>query len=144
MKIISLVAVIGVALFPAAVSANELLLTAAESKSGVNIISLDLAASQGVGGFEFVVPLPEGISQKRVNLSRCVAELPKNVIAKCDFFGAGIKVAVASTTQGGFASGIVPIGKVTIPNYKGELQVTDVIIVGPDGNEVASSVSSNK
>lgn len=137
-------AIFGLLLAPFTVSANELLVTSAEAKSGDMIVSLDLAAGQNVGGFEFVVPLPEGISQKRVDLSKCVSELPKGVIAKCDFFGTGFKVAVASTTQGGFASGIVPIGRVTVPGFKGELQVTDVLFVGPDGNEVASSVSSNK
>jgi hypothetical protein len=106
--------IIGALLFGASsmVSAEELVVTAGAAKKGGSTIALDLVTEGSTVAFQFNIPLPKGIEASQVDLSRCVADLPKTHSGQCNVAKGQIIGLVYNDQNVALPKGIVSVGQI--------------------------------
>lgn len=96
-------------------SANELLVTPAQSKSANTSIALDIVSDGDVSGFQFALDFGNTKIAK-ANLSRCLSELPSTFAGECRQVGSKIYVIAMANQMVALPAGVIPVGQVTIPS----------------------------
>lgn len=121
----------------------ELVVTQADSasKSGRLSISLDLASDGDVTGFQFILRSSEQMKPGSVDVSKCLADLPKGFTGGCQQNVDGIYVSAMSADASALASGVVSVGSLSVPAElaKGALTVDQLEMIGPNAEVLSSS-----
>lgn len=138
-KFVSIATVVGLLLSFSA-GAAELLITKANSqgKAGGTRVALDLVTDGNVSGFNFFLRTGE-LGSGKVDLSACVAELPKSFSGECRAAKEGVYVFAMANARTTLPSGVSAIGSVVLPSSLAksasytieELEIADV-----DGNSI--------
>lgn len=108
-------------------SANEVLVTAQPAK-GATLLSFDVAPTGEVAGFQFTIKDPR-ISEKSVDTSACVADLPKGVTGICKAADGELGVIVFSPAVQALAKdSVLAVGSIRIKGAaEGDPQVANVV-----------------
>lgn len=133
-KSIVIAAVVGFALSFSA-GAAELLVTkaASQSKAGGTRVALDLVTDGDVSGFNFFLRTGD-LGAGKVDLSGCVAELPKSFSGECRVAKEGVYVFAMANARTTLPAGVSAIGSVVLPSSVAksvsyaieELEIADV------------------
>ena len=120
--------VVGALLFTSIASADELVVTAGSAKKGSSI-ALDLVTEGSTVAFQFNIALPKGIEPSQVDLSRCVADLPKTHSGLCSVAKGQIIGLVYNDQNMALPKGIVSVGQINLKGgiSRSELTVTDFV-----------------
>lgn len=96
-------------------AAEELVVTALPmAKMNKDVISIDVATQGETVAIQFNIELPKGVDASQVNLSRCMADLPKTHQGECSV-AKGQIIGIAYNDDGiALPAGLVSIGKVEI------------------------------
>lgn len=134
------------AFFAFSAGADELLVTpsAAKAKGGA-VYAIDFVSSGEAVALQFNIRLPKGINASKVDLSRCVADLPKSHTGQCSVAKGHIIGLVFNDTNEPFAPGMVSIGKISIDaslakSQKG-LQISEFLVSDSKAKPVSSTVT---
>lgn len=134
--------------FGASASENTILLAEGVSKGGGNSLSIDLALTDDVSAFNFLIALPKGATN--IDTSKCLSALPATHTGKCGVTAHGDKVAVVvySANNQALPIGLTSIGEI---NYSkqlasrraGEVKLEKVKLASPRrGSSVSFDVKS--
>lgn len=144
-RVFSMIAVISTLAFTGSVCASEVLLTKSDSKS-VGSIALDIVSDGSATAFDFVIPLASSdarkVSPKQIDLSNCVAELPKTHTGACAYRAKtnDIAVFVYSPTNALLPEGIIGVGRISAPvAIAKSLKVGRAEFSAPGGKVVAET-----
>lgn len=99
------------------VHADELILTAnsmTKSKVSQQQFAIDFVTEGNAVAFQFNITLPKGVDASKVDLSSCVADLPKTHAGQCNVAKGQIIGMVYNETTTAFPAGVVPVGKIRI------------------------------
>lgn len=126
---------------PSLASANELLVTPAQSKAAGAAIALDIVSDGNISGFQFALDFGKAKLAK-MNLSRCLSELPSSFAGECRQVGSKVYVIAMANQMVTLPEGIVSIGSIsTAPSaekangsQKRSFVITDLEFVGVKGN----------
>lgn len=123
--------------------AAELLVTkaASQSKAGGTRVALDLVTDGDVSGFNFFLRTGD-LGAGKVDLSGCVAELPKSFGGECRASKDGVYVFAMANARTTLPAGVTAIGSVVLPSSLAksssyaieELEIADV-----DGKSIEKS-----
>lgn len=94
-----------------AVSANELLITPAQGKAANPAIALDIVSDGNVSGFQFALDFGKAKLAK-VDVSRCLSELPSSFAGKCQQVGSKVYVIAMANQMATLPAGMVPVGSI--------------------------------
>lgn len=98
-----------------AVNAEELIVTSVAKAAG-SAFSVDVATDGAAVALQFNIDLPKGVKADQVDLSRCVADLPKTHQGQCSVAKGQIIGIVYNDQNVALPSGVVPIGRIAINN----------------------------
>lgn len=127
---------------PSLASANELLVTPVQSKNASTAIALDIVSDGNISGFQFALDFGKAKLAK-MNLSRCLSELPSSFAGECRQVGSKVYVIAMANQMVTLPEGIVSIGSIatTVPStekagngQKRSFVITDLEFVGVKGN----------
>jgi hypothetical protein len=130
MKKLLLTALIVVA---SAASANDLVLTSAAGKAG-SITSIDLSSSGTATMLQFNIDVGAA-DAKALDLSACLAALPKTHKGECTFNGTEVVGLVYNDEGVALPKGVVNIGRITV-NGNSELTVKQFLAADKNNNHV--------
>ncbi|MGE4359119.1 MAG: hypothetical protein AB7D30_04675 [Lysobacteraceae bacterium] len=94
-----------------AVSANELLITPAQGKAANPAIALDIMSDGNVSGFQFALDFGKAKLAK-VDVSRCLSELPSSFSGKCQQVGSKVYVIAMANQMTSLPAGMIPVGSI--------------------------------
>ncbi len=94
-------------------SANELLITPAQSKAAESAIALDIVSDGNVSGFQFALDFGKAKIAK-VNLDGCLSELPSSFSGNCRQVGSKIYVLAMANQMVALSPGVVPVGSIVV------------------------------
>lgn len=147
--IFSAVAMASMVAFAGSVGASEVLLTQGNAKtsSGMQTIALDIVSDGDATAFDFAIPLPAntartGISPKRIDLSGCLADLPKTHTGGCAYRSKknDIAVFVYSPSNALLPKGVIGLGMITVPAEMAKsFAVDDAEFSSPEGKVIRST-----
>ena len=134
-----------------AIAADELVV-ASIAKAGKSVVSLDILTEGSAVAIQFNIDLPKGIDASQVDLSNCMADLPKTHKGQCNV-AKGQIIGIAYNDDGvALPAGLVSIGHVAI-NTKfgaararaGTFKVATFVAANIEGKELPtrSTVSAN-
>lgn len=137
--------VVGALLFGASsmASADELLVTAGTAKKGGNI-ALDIMTEGSTVAFQFNILLPKGVDGSQVDLSRCVADLPKTHSGQCNVANGQIIGLVYNDQNVALPQGMVSIGQIGINSAlssKTGLTVSNFVVNDSAARELPAKAS---
>lgn len=123
-------------------SANEVILTAGQAKGG-NRMALDFASSGNATGFQFEVAIP---GAKKVDTSKCLAELPKTHTGACQFKAdtGTVIVMVYSNENAVLPDGVNSIGWLSAPGAGKGATVKGLLVADTSGNPLPVSNSAQQ
>lgn len=128
-----------------AFAAEELVLTtnaAAKGKAGA--IALDIMTEGNAAAIQFNIALPKGISPEQVDLSQCMADLPKTHRGECNV-AKGQIIGVAYNDEGvTLPEGLVSIGKIHLKGgsvAKANLRVLNFVVSTYDAKELSTKIT---
>lgn len=135
--------VFAAAMTPAAFAA-DLVVTQSEatSKSGRVSFSIDLASSGDVSGFNFILRTNAELKRGSVDVSKCVADLPKAFAGECRVNKDGIYFFAMSNDKSVLPSGVISVGKVSMPaelTSKGALSIDMLEMIDASGEIITSN-----
>lgn len=116
MKIVSSLVGIGLVLGCTVASAGQLIVTpsASNEKAAKAVVSIDIATDGNVSGFNFFVKTGP-ISESVVDLSKCVADLPKGFSGHCAVRADGVGVIAYADGKATLQAGVVAVGRLGLP-----------------------------
>lgn len=124
-------------------NAAELVVTQADSasKAGRLSVSLDLASDGDVTGFQFILRSSEQMKLGAVDVSKCLADLPKGFSGGCQQNADGIYVSAMSADGSALPDGVISIGSLRLPGQiaKGALTVDQLEMIGANAEVLSSS-----
>ncbi len=124
-------------------SAAELVITASNvnEKSSSGQVALDIATEGNVSGFNFVVKLPAGLKSGLVDVSNCLADLPKGFSGDCRQGPEGVYVFAMANDQSTLPSGVTSLGRLVLPAAlaKSELVIDQLVFADVKGETVQST-----
>lgn len=101
----------------------EVLVTAGGAeKSGVSRVALDIVTEGNVSGFNFFVRTGE--LKGAVNVSNCVADLPKGFSGSCQAAKDGVYVFAMADGKAVLPSGVTAVGSIALPSGLAKAQRT--------------------
>lgn len=124
--------------------AAELVVTQAESaskSSGRVSISLDLASSGDVSGFQFVLRSSEQLKAGSIDTSSCLSDLPKGFSGQCRLNPDGVYFSALASDKSTLPRGVVSLGTLSIPSElaKGALVVEQLEMINAEAEVISSS-----
>ncbi|MCG6117711.1 MAG: hypothetical protein MEQ07_05900 [Aquimonas sp.] len=135
-------AVLAVACSPA-VFAADLLVTQADAsnKSGRVSVSLDIASSGEVSGFQFILRGEGEMKPGSVDTSKCLADLPKGFSGGCRQNADGIYFFALASSKATLPSGIVSLGTLSLPAELAKTQfvVDQLEMINAEAEVISSS-----
>ena len=128
------------AAFVGSASAAEIVVTAGSmEKSGASRVALDIVTDGNVSGFNFFVRTGE--VKGAINLSACVADLPKGFSGSCQAAKDGVYVFAMADAKAVLPAGVTAVGSITLPAGLAKAQRTISIeqleFADVDGKSVA-------
>jgi hypothetical protein len=122
----------------------ELLVTQSDSasKSGSVAVTLDLASAGDVSGFQFILRSSEQMKLGSVDISKCLADLPKEFSGECRQNVDGIYFSALATGTTVLPSGVISLGSLRLPASlaKGVLTVDQLEMI----NAAAEVISAQE
>jgi hypothetical protein len=134
------------ALFSSVAIGNEVLVTVVDggdqAKRGGShtFAAIDVSASDAIAGFSFRVNVP-GLHPKRVDLSKCVSDLPKGFDGKCSAIdGAVVFVAMSMSPDVSLPAGVSSVGSISFASASKSdgITVTELAMGTQDAQPVAA------
>lgn len=122
-------------------AANDIVLTAANSRAGT-AASLDLVTDGNVVMMQARVEVGNKVAAENVDLSACVAGLPKTHRGECHFTNGQVLVLVYNDEQKSMPAGVLNIGKITVRGAAIEPRVTEFIAADAKNAHVEGSIRS--
>jgi hypothetical protein len=147
MKSRVLVFALACASLSAVASASEVIVTGGLSKSASSF-SVDVSSSGDVASFNFRLFVP-GADVSRIDLSKCVADLPKNWRGSCAVAKDAVYLIANSEDGKALPSGLHSVGTIRLPGGLAKAQVeagliVDELFVGDaEGRDLRASVNSS-
>lgn len=124
-----------------ATGSEELLLTSL-SKSSNGVFSVDVVTSGSATAFQFNISLPKGVTAEMVDLSRCMADLPKHFEGHCNV-AKGQIIGIAYNDNGvALPAGITSVGKIAFKgkaNARAQLRAANFIVSDVNAKELPAS-----
>lgn len=121
-------------------SANEVVLTSSEAKANSRQVALDIVSDGNAAGFQLSVLLdPSAKANAKIDLSKCLVDLPKTHQGSCVYRPASndILVLVYSMSGATLPKGVVGIGTISGPSLNSKaVKVSDTIFASPLGKEL--------
>jgi len=134
-----------VAAAPVAASANELILSQESAKSGgASAFALDYQSDGAAVALQIRLSVP-GASEKNVNLSKCLSELPKSHEGTCTMTKSGeVLLVIYSGTNAALPAGLVPIGSIGVRNIgkSGRVAVTELLVSDKNAQPIKATSSA--
>jgi hypothetical protein len=124
-----------------AAPSNELIIQdQANAKAAGRIFSLDYISDGTAVGLQIRVKV-EGLSKGGLDVSNCLADLPKSHIGSCKVTDAGdVLVLVYSATNAPLPQGMVSIGKVIAKGKsQGKLVVSEFLVADKNANPISAT-----
>jgi hypothetical protein len=134
------VALVTLGLLAGSAQAAELVVSTETAKGGGSVVAFDATSNGEVVGINFKLVVP-GLNEKSVNLSRCVADLPKNWTGGCSALKGGIYVIAYSEDLKPMPPGVFSIGSVSfsaLAKDGAKPTIDEFYVSGPQGENVAS------
>ena len=120
---------------------NTVLVLADQSKrAGPKALSIDFQAEEGVAAFQLRLTLPA--DAKKVDTSRCLADLPKSHTGLCKVFGNRVAIVVYSMSGAELNPGLISVGKVTYSTREGGGVMVDKVV--SSGRDAQKDVVSGR
>jgi hypothetical protein len=138
MKLIT-TAVLGLVLSASAFS-DELLVSAAKAKSS-EALAFDYVSEGSAVAFDFKVKV-DATDASQIDLSKCVAGLPKSHTGQCSFAKGMVIVMVYNDTNEALPKGVLNIGSVSVRGGSAS-SVVSFTAVDKSANNVKSSVRAD-
>ncbi|TXI75613.1 MAG: hypothetical protein E6Q42_08850 [Dechloromonas sp.] len=124
-------------------SAADLLLTPSAAKGRSGAVALDIVTDGNVSGFNFVVRFGSSFDHSSVNVSKCLAELPKSFSGECRANKDGVYVFAMANNRENLAAGVTALGSIAVGSglEKAGLtaEVSQLTFADADGNTVESN-----
>ncbi len=95
--------------------AEELLVTSVAKAKG-SVFSVDVMTEGAAVALQFNIALPKGVLPEQVDLSKCVADLPKSHKGQCSVAKGQIIGIVYNDQNVALPAGVVSIGKIGLNN----------------------------
>lgn len=125
------------------IEAADLLVTQGgdASKSGRVSVALDIASDGEVSGFQFILRSGEEMKLGSVDLSKCLADLPKGFDGQCRQNKDGIYFFAMATGKDTLPAGVVSLGSLSLPGSeaKSEFVVDQLQMINADAQIISSS-----
>lgn len=127
-----------------AFAAEELVITtgAAAKATGAGVIALDIMTEGNAAAIQFNIALPKGVLPEQVDLSQCVADLPKTHVGQCSV-AKGQIIGIAYNDDGvSLPAGLVPVGKIRLKGSsiaKANLKVLNFVVSTSDAKELSAT-----
>ena len=96
-------------------SAEELIVTSVAKAKG-SVFSVDVVTDGAAVALQFNIRLPKGVSPDQVDLTKCVADLPKSHSGQCAVAKGQIIGLVYNDQNVPLPAGVVSIGKIGLNN----------------------------
>lgn len=131
-----------------AFAAEELIITTSSAKTAASqTFAVDIMTEGSAAAIQFNVALPKGIEASQVDLSQCMADLPKTHRGECNV-AKGQVIGIAYNDEGvTLPSGLVSIGKIRIngPTHAraGNLKVVSFVASTFDAKELPVNSTIN-
>jgi hypothetical protein len=117
----------------AATQADDLIVTHGLAKGGA-VASIDLSTSGSASAFEFQLQVPKGV--KSVDVSKCVAEIPKSHEAKCVLRDGIIHGMVYSLANERLPAGVISVGQVKMVGASARLTAIEVLVADDQAQKI--------
>lgn len=133
------------ALLGLSLSANaaDLLLTPSSAKSRGAAVALDIVTDGNVSGFNFVVRFGADFDHSSVNVSKCLAELPKSFSGECRANKDGVYVFAMANNRENLTAGVTALGSISLGGGLAKsglkAEVSQLTFADADGNSVESN-----
>lgn len=128
---------------PSAFGSAQLIAVQEQAKGGGVVLSLDVAVTGQESGFDIKIET-DAASIKEVDLSQCVANLPKDRTGGCGFKDGVVILGVYSPNGDTIPAGIVSVGRILVKSGKGSARVAHFQAFNRAGDDVASSVADTR
>lgn len=125
-------------LFCFAASADEVLVSSEVAK-GVEVVGIDYVSTNKAVAFDFQIEIPGGEAAK-VDLSRCVADLPKSHTGQCSFAKGKVIVMVYNDSNVALPEGVLKVGSVSIRGASGQARMSQFTAVDATAATVETKI----
>lgn len=136
---VGLLAVILTASVGSAIGAEVLVTAGGAEKSGSSRVALDIVTEGNVSGFNFFVRTGE--LKGAINVSNCVADLPKGFSGSCQAAKDGVYVFAMADLKTVLPAGVTAVGSITLPGGLAKAQrsisIEQLEFADVDGKSVA-------
>lgn len=142
MKKFIVAVVLSAPMLASAAGANQLIAVPAATK-GAAVMSLDFVAGGDAAGFQFTIDV--GVdNQKQVNLTKCVANIPKTRAGSCGFKDGKIIGVVYSPDGSAIPAGVINVGSIAVTGAAAQVKVINVQAFDVAGNDLPASVAASE
>jgi hypothetical protein len=138
-KVAALLAALVVA--PSAFGSAQLIAVQERSKGGNVAVTLDVAVTGRESGFDIKIET-DASSIKEVDLSQCVASLPKDRTGGCGFKDGVVIIGVYSPNGDTIPAGIISVGRIVVKTAEGSARVSHFGAFDQAGADVSSTVAN--
>lgn len=122
--------------------ADELLVTSA-GKGGAQAIAVDYVSSGQAVAFDFRIQVPGG-EKAKVDLSGCMAGLPKSHTGQCSFVNGMVIGFAYNDTNEALPAGVFKVGTVRVSStVAGKPEVVHFLAADRDANKIDSVVRAD-
>lgn len=122
-------------------SADELLMTSSAA-GRAQAISVDYVSSGSAVAFDFKIAVPGG-EKAKVDLSKCMADLPKSHVGQCSFVK-GVVIGIAyNDSNAPLPAGVFKVGTIGIQGASGKPEVSYFFAGDKDANKLESVIRND-
>ncbi len=127
-------------------NADELLVTSGAAKAKVgHTYAIDFMSSGEAVALQFNIKIPKGVRDSQIDLSACVADLPKSHAGQCKVAKGHIVGLVYSDTNEALPAGLVSVGRISmnasLVKNQQKLQFTEFLVSNSKAQPVESTVT---
>jgi hypothetical protein len=139
-KMKKIIAIAILALTGSAAQADELLMTSSAA-GRAQAVGIDYVSSGKAVAFDFKIRV-EGGEKASVDLSKCMADLPKTHVGKCSFVNGTIIGLAYNDTNEPLPAGVFKVGSIGISGG-GKPEVSYFLAADKDAVKIESSIRSD-
>lgn len=140
MKVITQVLAISLIMVGSA-SSNDLIVTVEKAASGQGV-ALDFSSDGTASALQMRFKVGDA-KKANVDLSKCVAGLPKSHSGECRFDKGVLTVLVYSDTNATLPNGVVSIGTISFPRAGGALVLTELLAFDSSAKQIQIASQGN-
>lgn len=124
-----------------AAQADELLVTSSAA-GRAQAVGVDYVSSGSAVAFDFKIAVPGG-EKAKVDLSKCMADLPKTHVGQCSFVKGMVIGLAYSDSNAPLPAGVFKVGSIGIQGASGKPEVSYFLAADKDANKVESVIRND-